>query len=158
MTSKDFKFPIIRMWCFFSIHLVSRSANCSNFTRTCWKESFISESGEPKIMTRRPHINTWYILWIWKTCSQIKFHNTTWKASKFSWSVFSCIRAKNWHLIFFNTPWKRQKTTGGIEMEQISIFSPSTGKWGPEKLPIRTNLTQCSIACIAFFIRPQKKR
>ena len=143
---------------FFSIHLVSRSANYSNFTRTCWKESFISESGEPKIMTWRPHINTWYILWIWKTCSQIKFHNTTWKASKFSWSVFSCIRAENWHLIFFNTPWKRQKTKGGIEMEQISIFSPSTGKWGPEKLPIRTNLTQCSIARIAFFIRPQKKR
>ena len=43
--------------------------------------------------------------------------STAWKVSRYFWSIFSCIRTEYGDLL------------------QISVFSPNTGNYGPEKTP-----------------------
>ena len=42
--------------------------------------------------------------------------------------------------------------------EYLAIFSPNVGKYGPEKLPIRTLFTQCISSKYSTFLNPENQK
>ena len=89
-------------------------------------------------------LNYYILLLIYRILS--KFHSKLLPLSGSCISTVKSVRIRSFPVRIFPHPdWKR------IDTEYLSVFSPNAGKYGKEKLRIRTLFTQCSSLLLPFY-------